>query len=67
MTKIDPTKPLRIYNASAGSGKTYTLVQSYLDIVLNKKDPYVFRSILAMDFYQQSGQRNESSNFGCFD
>lgn len=50
MTKIDPTKPLRIYNASAGSGKTYTLVQSYLDIVLNKKDPYVFRSILAMTF-----------------
>ncbi len=43
-------KPLKIYNASAGSGKTYTLVQEYLKIVLYHKDPIKFRSILAMTF-----------------
>lgn len=43
-------RPLKIYNASAGSGKTYTLVQSYLKIVLHHKDPMRFRSILAMTF-----------------
>ena len=43
-------KPLKIYNASAGSGKTYTLVQEYLRIVLHHPDPIKFRSILAMTF-----------------
>lgn len=43
-------KPLKIFNASAGSGKTYTLVQEYLRIVLHSKNPTKFRSILAMTF-----------------
>ena len=43
-------KPLKIYNASAGSGKTYTLVQEYLRIILHDKDALKFRSILAMTF-----------------
>jgi ATP-dependent exoDNAse (exonuclease V) beta subunit len=43
-------KPLKIYNASAGSGKTYTLVQEYLDIIFNSEDISKFRSILAMTF-----------------
>ena len=43
-------KPLKIYNASAGSGKTYTLVKEYLKIVLKAKDPMKFRSVLAMTF-----------------
>ncbi|MDX1351258.1 MAG: UvrD-helicase domain-containing protein, partial [Putridiphycobacter sp.] len=43
-------KPLKIYNASAGSGKTYTLVKEYLHIVLKAKDPMKFRSVLAMTF-----------------
>ncbi|HHB52480.1 MAG TPA: hypothetical protein ENK75_05500, partial [Saprospiraceae bacterium] len=43
-------KPLQIYNASAGSGKTYTLVQEYLRIILHTEDPYKFKSILAMTF-----------------
>jgi len=49
MIKIDKT-PLKIYNASAGSGKTYTLVQEYLRIILHSKDSLKFRSILAMTF-----------------
>jgi ATP-dependent exoDNAse (exonuclease V) beta subunit len=43
-------KPLKIYNASAGSGKTYTLVQEYLRIILNSKNALKFRSIIAMTF-----------------
>lgn len=43
-------KPLKIFNASAGSGKTYTLVQEYLRIVLHSDNPLKFRSILAMTF-----------------
>lgn len=43
-------KPLKIVNASAGSGKTYTLVQEYLRIVLHHENPMKFRSILAMTF-----------------
>ncbi len=43
-------KPLKIFNASAGSGKTYTLVQEYLRIVLHSDNPMKFRSILAMTF-----------------
>lgn len=44
------TKAFTIYDASAGSGKTYTLVKEYLKIILlaNKNDAY--RSILAITF-----------------
>jgi ATP-dependent exoDNAse (exonuclease V) beta subunit len=49
MSTLD-LKPLKIYNASAGSGKTYTLVQEYLRIILHDKDALKFRSILAMTF-----------------
>ncbi|MEI7508216.1 MAG: UvrD-helicase domain-containing protein [Flavobacterium sp.] len=42
--------PFSIYDASAGSGKTYTLVKEYLKIILlsNKNDAY--RNILAITF-----------------
>jgi ATP-dependent exoDNAse (exonuclease V) beta subunit len=43
-------KALKIYNASAGSGKTYTLVQEYLRIILRSDDPMKFRRVLAMTF-----------------
>jgi ATP-dependent exoDNAse (exonuclease V) beta subunit len=39
-----------IYNASAGSGKTYTLVKSYLSIILGAKSPELFKRILAITF-----------------
>ncbi|SEP88233.1 ATP-dependent exoDNAse (exonuclease V) beta subunit (contains helicase and exonuclease domains) [Hyunsoonleella jejuensis] len=39
-----------IYNASAGSGKTYTLVKAYLKIVLSSKSQDVFKRILAITF-----------------
>lgn len=37
-----------VYKSSAGSGKTFTLVKEYLCIIL--KNPYKFRSILAITF-----------------
>ncbi|MCK0130500.1 UvrD-helicase domain-containing protein [Flavobacteriaceae bacterium F08102] len=39
-----------VYNASAGSGKTFTLVKSYLAIVLGSTDPSYFKYILAVTF-----------------
>ena len=39
-----------LYKASAGSGKTYTLVKEYLKMALQEDDPYRFRRILAITF-----------------
>lgn len=39
-----------IYNASAGSGKTYSLAKSYLKIILSSKNSELFRSLLAITF-----------------
>ena len=39
-----------IYDASAGSGKTYTLVKEYLKIILVSKKPDAYRNILAITF-----------------
>ncbi len=39
-----------IYDASAGSGKTYTLVKEYLKIILISKKPDAYRNILAITF-----------------
>jgi ATP-dependent exoDNAse (exonuclease V) beta subunit len=39
-----------IYNASAGSGKTFTLVKDYLKIVLTSKEFLPHRHILAITF-----------------
>lgn len=39
-----------IYNASAGSGKTFTLTVEYLCILLTAKDPFAFQRILAITF-----------------
>ena len=40
--------PLVVYKSSAGSGKTTTLVKSYLKITLN--NPRLFRNVLAITF-----------------
>ena len=43
-------KSFSIYNASAGSGKTYTLVKEYLKIILVSKKEDAYRNILAITF-----------------
>ncbi len=40
----------KIFNASAGSGKTYTLVKEYLIILFESENIFKFRQILAMTF-----------------
>ena len=42
------TNSFKIYNASAGSGKTYTLTKEYLKIILSSD--YGYRQILAITF-----------------
>jgi len=42
--------PYLIYNASAGSGKTYTLVKAYLTILLQASGTLAFKNILAITF-----------------
>lgn len=42
--------PFKIYNASAGSGKTFTLVKEYLKVCLGSSSPHKFFSILAVTF-----------------
>lgn len=39
-----------VYNASAGSGKTFTLVKEYLKLLLKSQHPSLFRNILALTF-----------------
>ena len=41
-------KPLTIYKASAGSGKTFTLATEYIKLLV--KNPMSYRSILAVTF-----------------
>lgn len=48
MKKHLQASSFKIYNASAGSGKTHTLVKEYLKIVLG--NPYSFKNILAITF-----------------
>ena len=44
------TSTFQVYNASAGSGKTFTLVKEYLKILLQSEDMYRFQKILAITF-----------------
>ncbi|RAV28503.1 UvrD-helicase domain-containing protein [Sinomicrobium soli] len=40
----------KIYNASAGAGKTFTLVREYLTLLLSSETPDTYRQILAITF-----------------
>ena len=43
-----PTPPLKIYRASAGSGKTFTLAVEYITLLVI--DPNAYKHILAVTF-----------------
>ena len=45
-----PQTDFHIINASAGSGKTYTLVLAYLKKILADHNPRAFRNVLALTF-----------------
>ncbi|MCF6297041.1 MAG: UvrD-helicase domain-containing protein [Flavobacteriaceae bacterium] len=40
----------QVYSASAGSGKTFTLVKEYLKILLQSSEPFIYQNILAITF-----------------
>ena len=40
----------QVYNASAGSGKTFTLVKEYLKVLLTSDNIFLFQKILAVTF-----------------
>ncbi len=47
---MQKSAPFQVYNASAGSGKTFTLVKEYLKILLTTDDIFRFQNILAITF-----------------
>lgn len=47
---MDHHNSFSIYNASAGSGKTFTLVKAYLKILLTSSQKNAFKNILALTF-----------------
>ena len=49
-----------IYNASAGSGKTFTLVKEYLKILFSSKSPTAFKNILAITFTNKAAGEMKS-------
>ncbi len=49
-----------IYNASAGSGKTYTLVKEYLKILLTSKRDDAYKNILAITFTNKAVEEMKS-------
>jgi len=47
---VQNASTFKVYNASAGSGKTFTLVKEYLKIILQSSDIFSFQKILAVTF-----------------
>lgn len=47
---MEVKQPFLIYNASAGSGKTFTLVKVYLKILFTSSQHTAFKNILALTF-----------------
>lgn len=54
------SNPFRIYNASAGSGKTYQLVSEYLYIILSSNNSFNFDQILAITFTNKAANEMKS-------
>jgi len=47
---VQKSTSFQVYSASAGSGKTFTLVKEYLKILLTSDNTYKFQQILAVTF-----------------
>ncbi|MFY0603938.1 MAG: UvrD-helicase domain-containing protein [Flavobacteriaceae bacterium] len=47
---MQQTSTFKVYNASAGSGKTFTLVKEYLKVLLKTENVFAFQQILAITF-----------------
>ena len=53
---MEMTGGFRVMRASAGSGKTFRLVEAYLACCLGSKEPLRFRRILALTFTNKAAQ-----------
>ncbi|TQD40581.1 UvrD-helicase domain-containing protein [Haloflavibacter putidus] len=51
---MQQNSPFKIYDASAGSGKTFTLVSRYLSILLSEKRLDAYQNILAITFMNKA-------------
>jgi len=59
----------QVYSASAGSGKTFTLVKEYLKIILQNNDVFHFQKILAITFTNKAATEMKErvlENLQCF-
>lgn len=54
--EIPEDKPLLILKASAGSGKTYRLVEEFLKIILNQENDAYYQSVLALTFTNKAAK-----------
>ena len=50
IVQVSHPSTFQVYNASAGSGKTFTLVKEYLKIILKSPDQRLYQQILAITF-----------------
>ena len=51
---------VRILKASAGSGKTYKLAETYIRLLLGNEDPRAYRHILAVTFTNKATDEMKS-------
>ena len=56
------SKPLTIYKASAGSGKTFTLAVEYIKLLI--RDPQNFRYTLAVTFTNKATEEMKTRILG---
>ncbi|WP_185876973.1 UvrD-helicase domain-containing protein [Blattabacterium cuenoti] len=56
---------LKIYNASAGSGKTFFLVKNYLYILLKNRNSDEFKKILALTFTKKASEEMKKRILQC--
>lgn len=56
---------LKIYNASAGSGKTFFLVKNYLHILLRSPNSDEFKKILALTFTNKASEEMKNRILEC--
>jgi ATP-dependent helicase/nuclease subunit A len=50
----------KIYGSSAGSGKTFTLTKTYLQLLLSSSSPHYFKQILAITFTNDAAAEMKS-------
>ncbi|WP_185873979.1 UvrD-helicase domain-containing protein [Blattabacterium cuenoti] len=60
-----PTATLKIYNASAGSGKTFFLVKNYLSILFKSSHDDEFKRVLALTFTNKASEEMKKRILQC--